>query len=172
MLKIKIIKQFYSIKKSIPEGFEFQFTNSEFEEESKEYWACRFEVNNLKVIYRKAKITPTKVGQFVTLWKRVPQGVIVPFHSNDNFDLVIIYVERDNEFGQFIFSKSVLINKGIVSNKIKEGKRGFRIYPPWDEAKNKQAKKTQEWQLEHFLSPKNNSINVVKAKELFNLNDD
>ena len=148
----------------------FEFNNPKFEKESREYWACRFKVNNQKVIYRKAKITPTKVGQFVTLWKRSLKGSIEPLHIDDKFDLVIISTEMENELGQFIFPKSVLVEKSVVSSTFKEGKRGFRVYPPWDEAKSKQAIKTQQWQLNYFLSLKNNSINSDRAKILFNLN--
>ena len=69
-----------------------------------------------------------------------------------------------------MFPKQVLVAKNIVSNKLKEGKRGFRVYPPWDEAKNKQAITTQKWQLNYFLSIKSDTINLEKAKEIFNLN--
>lgn len=161
-------EQLSLIRKLIQEKFEF--SNPEFEEESNEYWACRFEINDQKVIYRKAKITPTKIGQFVTLWKRTSQGPIAPFYIDDKFDFVIIVVAKENAFGLFVFPKSVLVDKGIVSNNVKEGKRGFRVYPAWDEAKNKQAISTQKWQLKYFLSIKNDIINLDKAKALFNLN--
>ena len=161
-------QQLYLLQELIP--LKFKFTNPELEKESKEYWACRFEVNHQKVINRKAKITPTKVGQFVTLWKRNPDGPITPFHSDDHFDLVIISVKKDNDFGLFVFPKSVLVKKGIVSNKSKEGKRGFRVYPQWDEANNNQAIKTQKWQLDYFLSLNKNSIDVNKGILLFKLN--
>ena len=157
------------IRKFIPKKFEF--SNPKFEKESKEYWACRFEVNHQKVIFRKAKITPTKVGQFVTVWKRIPEGPIAPFHNDDHFDWVLISVEKENEVGLFVFPKSILMNKGIVSNELNEGKRGFRVYPPWVEAKNNQAIKTQQWQLDYFLSLHKNTIDVNKAILLFNLND-
>lgn len=171
MTEKSVKHQLSFLKKLIPKEFEFQFTNPKFEKESKEYWACRFEINDQKVIYRKAKITPTKVGQFVTLWKRISQGPIAPFYINDRFDLVIIAVAKENKFGLFVFPKSVLVAKSIVSNKLKEGKRGFRVYPFWDEAKNNQAIKTQQWQLDYFLSLNKNSIDVNKAILLFNLND-
>jgi hypothetical protein len=37
------------------------------EAESAEYGAYTFELNDLSVRFRVAKITPTKIGQFVTL---------------------------------------------------------------------------------------------------------
>ncbi len=107
----------------------------------------------------------------MTVWKRLPLGPIAPIDIEDNFEFVIIYVEKDNEIGQFVFPKPVLVAKGIVSRRLEEGKRGFRVYSPWEEAKNKQALKTQEWQLKYFLSLKKNKLNVDKAISLLNLND-
>jgi hypothetical protein len=45
----------------------------------------------------------------------------------------------------------VFHQQGILSDNIKEGKRAIRVYPPWDKAENKQAIKTQAWQLLYFL---------------------
>lgn len=103
-----------------------------------------------KTIYREAKITPKKIGQFVSVWKRNKAGITEPRQLNDDFDEFIIKCEAGNKVGQFVFPKAVLAEKGIVSTNLKEGKRGFRVYPPWDKAENKQAIKTQEWQLEYF----------------------
>lgn len=147
----------------------FEYTVPLLETESAEYKACYFKLNNLHVRFRKAKITPTKVGQFVTLWKRVESGIIVPFVDTDFIDLVIINVENDNQFGQFIFPKSVLCQQGILTVNDKEGKRGFRVYPPWDNTTNKQAIKTQKWQLNYFLDLSNfQSDTLEKAKALYN----
>jgi hypothetical protein len=49
------------------------------ETESKEYAACRFKLTGLHIISRNSKITPKKVGQFVTFWKRNQNGIIEPF---------------------------------------------------------------------------------------------
>lgn len=38
--------------------------------ESHEYYAYNFLLNGKSIIFRIAKITPTKIGQFVTLWIR------------------------------------------------------------------------------------------------------
>lgn len=119
------------------------------EKESVEYFACDaiFEGKNAK--FRISKITPKKVGQFVTLWKREINGPIQPFDALDNIDFVIIAIQNDEKIGQFIFPKSILISKGIFTDK-KEGKRAIRVYPSWDIAVNPQAIKTQKWQLEYF----------------------
>lgn len=51
--------------------------------ESKEYGACTFSINNQLVIFRAAKITPTKTDQFVVLWKRIGGGPIIPYDMAD-----------------------------------------------------------------------------------------
>lgn len=121
------------------------------EKESKEYGACHFEIDDKKVLFRSAKITPTKTGQFVTLWKRIGNGPILPFDQEDPIDLFIVSVRTPNHFGAFIFPKSILCEKGIISHGGKEGKRAMRVYPSWDVAENAQAKKTQKWQLLYFF---------------------
>ena len=138
------------------------------ENESTEYGAYVFEVNHLKVRFRVAKITPTKIGQFVTLWKRIKEGPIQPYDISDAVDLVVISTRNGHQFGQIIFPKSVLLEKNIFSNANQEGKRGFRVYPPWDKALNKQAQKTQQWQLHYFLElPVAHPIDYDKAKTLY-----
>lgn len=138
------------------------------EAESSDYGAYTFELNGLTVKYRVAKITPTKVGQFVTLWKRHGKGPIQPFDNSDQIDLFIISTRSGNHFGQFIFPKSVLLERGIVSDSNKEGKRAFRVYPPWDMTTNRQAQKTQQWQLEYFIEIINDqSFDLADAKRMF-----
>ncbi|GAB5527337.1 MAG: hypothetical protein Roseis2KO_52090 [Roseivirga sp.] len=138
------------------------------EEESQDYMACRFKLNDLNVVGRTAKITPTKAGQFVTLWKRSANGPIQPFEVSDPIDLFVINVSKDGLSGQFIFPKVVLLSKGVVSGKGKEGKRAMRVYPPWDTVMSKQAEKTQRWQTDFFtpLSPET-SIDYKKLKKLY-----
>ncbi len=121
------------------------------EEESEEYGACVFEMNNKRIKFRTGKITPTKVGQFVTLWKRIGNGVIQPHDLADPVDFFVISVRNTEHFGQFVFPKMILLKKGILSKGGKGGKRAMRIYPPWDIANNQQAKNTQEWQLMYFF---------------------
>jgi len=130
----------------------FKIENLVVESESKEYSACNFTLNGKKIISREAKITPKKVGQFVTFWKRSEVGPIEPFHENNAFDFFFVQVTNEKNSGIFILPKSVLIKNGIVSSDLKEGKRAFRVYPPWDVATNKQALQSQKWQVEFFYS--------------------
>ena len=154
-------KEFLYLKKLLSEIDNIEISQATVELESSEYGACRFVLNNSNILFRTAKITPTKTGQFVTLWKRINQGPIQPFDNTDRIDLFIVSVRKDNNFGIFIFPKEVLISKEIVSDK-KEGKRAIRVYPPWDSTTSKQAQKTQKWQLDYFLE--------ISASQLMDLN--
>lgn len=121
------------------------------EHESSAYLAFRFQLNGKNVIFRKAKITPTKVGQFVTCWKRNDAGITVPFEFEDKFDFFIIYTESETKKGFFVFPKDALLNNKIIFGEKSSGKRGFRVYPPWYLGLNKQAQRTQRWQMECFF---------------------
>lgn len=138
------------IKSKVYDKCDFNISNFQFETESKEYEACRFELNGFKIISRNAKITPKKSGQFVTFWKRNRNGIIEPFDLTDEIDFYVVNVWAENKLGQFVFPKSVLIDKGIISIEKKEGKRAFRVYPSWNLPQNKQAERTQKWQLNYF----------------------
>lgn len=143
-------KYLNQIKTEIYDKCSFEISHFKLEPESRGYDACRFELDGRKIICRNAKTTPKKVGQFVTFWKRNNNGSIEPFDENDQIDFYVVNVRTENQFGQFVFPKSVLISKGIISSGKKEGKRAFRVYPSWDIAKNKQAERTQNWQLNYF----------------------
>ncbi|QHL89426.1 MepB family protein [Nibribacter ruber] len=152
--------------KEVYEACSLQITDLVVEPESQEYKACRFRVNGAVVLGREAKVTPKKVGQFVTFWKRNEKGIIAPFFETDPFDYYTVNVRTENRFGQFVFPKAALIKKGIVSTEQKEGKRAFRVYPPWDVVHSKQAEQSQKWQLAFFLDL-HSAPDVTRAKELY-----
>ncbi|WP_125723442.1 MepB family protein [Flavobacterium ustbae] len=155
-------------KEIIFDKTELQLTSLEKEAESQEYNAFRFALNSKNICYREAKITPTKIGQFVTLWKRNQTGIIEPFDYADDIDFVIVNIRKDENWGQFIFPKKTALEKGIFSTPNKEGIRATRVYPPWDETVSKQAQKTQKWQLEHFfLLTNHNDIDLEGFKKIF-----
>lgn len=140
----------------------------EKEVESEEYEACIFEMNDRRIKFRTAKITPTKIGQFVTLWKRIGRGPIMPYDVADPIDLFIVSVKSEQHFGQFVFPKDVLYEKGILSKDGKGGKRAIRVYPLWDKTDNTQAKKTQAWQLQYFFEIlQNKDRDAASIKKLF-----
>ncbi len=130
----------------------FQVEDLQMNSESREYSACSYVLNSYKIEHRLAKITPAKTGQFVAIWRRSETGITQPYTSEDDFQFLIITVKSAEQLGQFIFPKSALIDKMIISCKAKGGKRGIRVYPPWNKVTNKQATKTQNWQLNYFLA--------------------
>lgn len=134
--------------------------------ECKEYSGFNFTLGHLKIKFRISKITPTKTGQFVTIWKRKESGETAPFESSDHFDFYMIAAFKDHLSGVFIFPKKLLSEKGILSDGKKIGKRGIRVYPNWDEAESKQAKRTQEWQTQYFLELSNEKERMLQQARL------
>lgn len=168
------MKSISTSKKNLPEflknlqnalfnPFELSIGEVYLDEESKEYNACYFKIKNKKIIFRTAKTTPKKIGQFVTLWKRSKNGPIEPFDFKDSNYLYIIETIYKNRIGYFLFTNELLNEKGILLGK-HNGKRGFRVYPSWDKPNNKQANTTQIWQLPYFHEMKENSqdLNTIR----------
>lgn len=138
------------------------------EAESAEYAAHAFTLDGLAVRFRAAKTTPTKVGQFVTVWNRSPGGPIQPYDASDPVDLFVISSRDGHHFGQFVFPLDALRRHGVVSVHGVGGKRAFRVYPPWVTTTNRQAGRTQSWQLDHFLHlPRDGPVDLARARELY-----
>jgi hypothetical protein len=164
----KLHSDFIASQKMVYEPRGWECKNIRKEVESAEYGACSFDMNNQHIIFRVGKITPTKIGQFVTLWKRIGKGPIMPYDTADQFDFFVVAVRNKNRLGQFVFPKNVLREKGIISQYGKGGKRAMRLYPSWDIADNPQAKKTQTWQLHYFVEINfESSIDDYALKKLF-----
>ncbi|MFJ1707724.1 MepB family protein [Kitasatospora sp. NPDC088346] len=121
------------------------------EPESADYGAHAFTLDGRAVRFRTGRTTPTKPGQFVTVWQRSPDGPIRPFEAGDGIDLVVVSTRDGGRFGQFVLPWEVLRERGVVAGPGTDGKRGFRVYPPWAVTANRQARGSQAWQLEHFL---------------------
>ena len=143
-----------------------EVSNFQIEIESKDYNACRFSLNKLKIISRTAKITPKKVGQFVTFWKREVNQPIAPFDENDPIDFFVVNVKNEKQLGQFVFPKSLLVKKGIISTANKKGKLAFRVYPAWNVTESKQAIASQKWQLNCFYEITEN-MDLKKVIDLY-----
>lgn len=120
--------------------------------ESREYGAHDFEVNGRKAVFRIARTTPKKAGQFVTLWLRAAPdgGSIRPFDSSDGIGLFVVSVRAETGFGQFVFPQAALITRDVVSQEFVGGKRAIRVYPPWSEPGSRTAQATQRWQSDYF----------------------
>lgn len=119
--------------------------------ECEEYLGYNFQIDKLNIKFRKAKITPKKSGQFVTLWKRNNKRKTEPFSMHDDLDFYMIATEQEHKFGFFLFPRHILSEKQILTTDGKEGKRGFRVYSDWDIPPNKQAEKTKAWQAGYFI---------------------
>lgn len=158
----RIYPELLQIKTIVYDKCNFEFSNLVIDSESTEYEACSFKLNSFQIIHRFSKITPTKIGQFVTIWKRNVNGITSPFDVSDNFDFIIITTKSGEKLGQFVFPKSVLLEKGITSNNNNSGKRGIRVYPPWDIPTSKQAEKTQNWQTKYFYLINNGCLSLIK----------
>ena len=122
------------------------------EAESAEYGAARLELDGQHVVFRVAKITPIKLGQFVTLWKRPAGSAPAALDSTDAIAFVVVSVSDAGHHGQFVFDQQTLIAKGVMSLNGTGGKCAMRVYPPWVKPVAKQAIKTQQWQVQHFVA--------------------
>jgi len=167
---IKLFSELELINKAVFQVCGMELENVATELESQEYFAHTFELNKQKVKFRMAKITPTKTGQFVTIWKRNENGITEPHNTNDEFEFYLIATRQETNFGVFIFNRNVLTENKILTNKNAEGKRGIRVYPTWSLTTSKQAEKTKNWQTKYFVEISNyNQIEINKAKKLLNL---
>ncbi|WP_342511505.1 MepB family protein [Sporosarcina sp. FSL K6-1522] len=150
----------------------FECSQPLVEAQNAEYGAYVYRLNMRSIRFRVAKTTPTKVGQFVTLWERIGNGPIQPYDQSNSVDLFVISARKGTDFGQFVFPKEVLVERGVLSQEGKGGKRAIRIYPPWDKPTSRQARKTQDWQLAYFLEvPVNRCVDCMRAQMLYGLHE-
>lgn len=151
-------------KSYIPSGL--HLSGYKQESENRAYGAAYFQLNQKRIQFRVGKITPIKIGQFIAFYKRQQNGVVSPYDMTDPFDFLIVSARSLNYFGQYIFPKAVLVERGVVSENRLRGKMAFRLYPPWDIPQNPQAKRSQEWQLPYFLNmPSKGGIDCQRIKE-------
>ncbi|MDE9544318.1 MepB family protein [Xenorhabdus bovienii] len=164
---------FTEIEKSFLRPAGFQFSTIPYQEkESHEYSAMRFGISGKTIVFRQAKTTPNKMGQFVTLWKRpTPDSEIMPFEQRDNIDFCMIATHSGNKKGIFLFNTHILIKKGIFSTQAKTGKRAIRIYPSWVSPISKQAIQTQKWQSSYFINLDNQIAAFEQFHKLFSYRD-
>ncbi|MGG7466328.1 MepB family protein [Plantibacter sp. YIM 135347] len=139
-----------------------------------DYDGIEYSVSGLRIVGRFARITPTKNGAFVAVWRRAADGGTRPFDVADPFDAFTIAVREGTSFGLFVFSKAALVGHGLVSadrsgavsddgsgdgdgvrtrtrTRTSVGKRGFRLYAPWVAPSSRQAERSQAQQAPHFL---------------------
>lgn len=134
------------------------------EPESAEYAAHTLTLDGRPAVFRVAKTTPTKVGQFVTLWQRSKEGPIRPFDTHDGVALFVVQAGTGAGLGQFVFPVDELIRRGVVSVDGKGGKRAIRVYPPDVVTTSDQARRTQKWQCRYFVAQ---GAPVTRVQELY-----
>ncbi|GKV65129.1 MULTISPECIES: MepB family protein [unclassified Sporosarcina] len=141
------------------------------EKQNSKYGAGTFQLSSKTVRFRVANITPAKAGQFVAFWEKDENNKNQPFAHEDAPDLLVITVfAEENKFGQFIFSKELLVTQNILRSSSAKGKMAIRVYPSWDHPTSKQAIKTQQWQLPYFVDMSDPSkLPNNKIMELYTL---
>lgn len=164
-----MIKELVVIQNSVFIQLNQTILNLHTDLECEEYLGYNLQLNQYHIKFRKAKVTPKKIGQFVTLWKRNHDTKQTePFTISDHFDFYIIYTELNDKSGFFFFPKHIIAQHNILTTPGKEGKRGFRVYPNWDITQNRQAEKTKSWQ-ESFFIDFSNIPSIKKFEEILNL---
>ncbi|MDH6254242.1 hypothetical protein M2347_003969 [Chryseobacterium sp. H1D6B] len=99
-----MIKELIPIQSSVFTKLGFPISHLHPDLECEEYFGYNFQLNQLFIKFRKAKITPKKTGQFVTLWKRNSESrQTEPFEASDHFDFYIILAVFNDKSG-FFFS--------------------------------------------------------------------
>lgn len=134
------------------------------EEQNSDYESGVARIGKEQWRIRTARITPTKPGAFVAVWKRDEGGSTRPFTADESMSGLLVFAEEQERFGVFQFTTAHLISLGCVSSELHPGKRGFRVYPAWCTDLNPQASRTQRAQGAAFseLSPSNASRTVTE----------
>ena len=127
------------------------------EEQNSDYESGIVRIGTEQWRIRTARITPTKPGAFVAVWKRSENGMTRPFTADESMSGLLVFVAEKARFGVFKFTTADLVTLGYVSSDRYPGKRGFRVYPAWCTDLNSQASRTQRAQAAAFseLPPRN-----------------
>lgn len=112
--------------------------------------AC-FQLKGQRYRSRLAKLTPKKAGYFVVFWEKDANADNQPYDFATSPDQLIISVIDGHRKGQFIFPKSVLLAKGILSGPHGAGKMASRVYPSWVKDLNPSVQGTKRWQAPYFI---------------------
>lgn len=146
-----------------------QITNEKIEalhleKQNSEYEGVTFKIGQFSYRSRLAKKTPNKKGYFVVFWEKDQYHHNTPFKFDGSPDKLIISIKDGLHSGQFIFPKSILVEKGVLSYERQVGKMAIRIYPDWVNELNSTAQRTQLWQLNYFVnSDKSMSIDRIRS---------
>lgn len=149
----KFNKALTYVNKLLYEPNHLTIKNIREETQNADYGAGIFQLNSKSIRFRVAKITPTKIGQFVSFWEKDEANKNQAFSYENATDLLVINTFHHNgDFGQFVFPKEVLLKQNILKTADTKGKMAIRVYPSWDTPTSKQAIATQKWQLPYFIN--------------------
>lgn len=124
----------------------------EYENHNNEYEGFSTTLDNKTSIRsRLAKKTPKKKGYFVAIYKKESNNINKPYSYFYFPDYLLVHIIDNDLRGVFIFTKDILISKGILSSSNHKGKMAFRLYTPWDSDLNATATKTYNWQKDYFF---------------------
>ena len=159
------------VNKMIYESNHLTVKSVQEEKQNSKYGAGTFQLSSKTIRFRVANITPAKAGQFVAFWEKDENNKNQPYSYEEAPDLLVITTfKNENEFGQFIFPKEILLKQNILRSTSTKGKMAIRVYPSWDSPNSKQAMKTQKWQLPYFVDMCNpNKLSLEKIIELYSL---
>ncbi|CEI81219.1 MULTISPECIES: MepB family protein [Oceanobacillus] len=152
--------------KSLLSGTDDDITNIVNEPQNMEYEGTTFTIHETMYRSRLAKRTPKKKGYFVVFWEKdVNQRNQAYAYSESPDKIMISIIDKDLK-GQFIFPKSLLLEKRILRTIDNKGKMAIRVYPSWEKSLNNAAKKTQAWQAPYFINV-SNEIDWGRLTELY-----
>ena len=145
----------------------------EEESQNDKYGGGKFMLSSKSIRFRVAKITPKKTGQFVAFWEKDKNNKNQALNYNQAPELLVINCLGSNEeFGQFIFPKAILLKHQILRSDTSKGKMGMRIYPAWSFPESKEALKTQAWQAAYYIDLSDtNTLSKNRLLRLYLQND-
>ena len=105
-----------------------------------------------KIQHRVSKITPTKNGQFVTLWKRNQNGITEPFDINDEIDFIIITVKKWRKPWAIYFSKKCFSRQRNYNTKWKIRKTRHPGLSPLGQSRKQTSRENPKLATQLFLN--------------------
>lgn len=136
------------------------------EEQNRDYEGAILQINNYVYRTRLAKLTPKKKGYFVAMWEKDKTGTNQAYSYEESPEKLIVSIIDGKKYGQFIFPKNELLKYGVLKSAKQKGKMAIRVYPSWITDLNATAKKTQAWQVVHFIDL-SEDLEVEKLKEMY-----
>lgn len=148
---------------------ELKVSSVQEEPQNSKYCGVKFKLNSKSIRFRLAHTTEKKAGQFVSFWEKDEKNRNQAYGFDRATDLLVINTfGKGDYFGQFVFPKEVLLDKGILKNGPIKGKMGMRVYPSWDEVTSDQARASQTWQGKFFIDfGEDKEILNKKVRELY-----